>query len=178
MSSTDDRPRRHRRDPQMLQEEVAEISRRLLQLRSERNESQEEVARLVGVTQSALSRWESPDHPTTPSAAELRRLAEHFGVQADWIIGVSPYRQRLPRGEALIDEGLLDQLLATKSKTEIERLLAQETGLGTVWIAITPGLNVMSPMDAQQKVRQVDRHIRAVHGGAWEDWARQVLGKS
>jgi transcriptional regulator with XRE-family HTH domain len=173
-----DRPRRHRRDPEMLQEEVAEIARRLLQLRTERNESQEEVAQLVGVTQSALSRWESPEHPTTPSAAELRRLAEHFGVQADWILGLTSYRRRLPAGEALIDEGLLDQLLATRSKTEIERLLRQESGLGTVWIAITPGLNVMSPLAAQQKVRQVDRHIRAVHGGAWEEWARQVLGKS
>ena len=108
----------------------------------------------------------------------MRRLAEHFGVLADWIVGISPYRERLPAGEALTDEGLLARLLASRSKAEIERLLSQETGLGTVWVAIPPGVTVMSPAEAQRRVREVDRHIRSVHAGAWTVWARQVMGKS
>ena len=57
----------------------------LLQLRTERGLSQEELAARVFVTRQAVSRWETGE--TTPGTATLKLLSELFDVSINTLLG-------------------------------------------------------------------------------------------
>lgn len=57
------------------------LSERLLQLRTERDVSQIELAEALNVSRQAVSRWETGQ--STPSAEKLQFLAEFYGVTLD-----------------------------------------------------------------------------------------------
>ena len=148
---------RRRRPANVLQGRVAEISKRLQTVRLERRLSQAEVADLVGVTQAAMSRWEDPEHTTIPSAAEVVELAVFYGVSVDWLCALSPFRQALPPGQALVDLDL---------------------SFGAVWTSIPEGACVTEHDDVLRRVRAVDKHVRKLSPKLWERWMRGVLGAS
>ncbi len=59
----------------------------LVGLRAERAiGSLAQLARLVGVSQTTVQRWEDTQRPHMPSTWELRRLAEVLGVEASELI--------------------------------------------------------------------------------------------
>jgi transcriptional regulator with XRE-family HTH domain len=56
--------------------------------RIKHNETQEEVAGFLGVTQSVYSRYEKEIIIPTTSVAE--KLADHWGVSVDYLLGREP----------------------------------------------------------------------------------------
>lgn len=63
---------------------------RLLQLRTERQLSMEEVGKVIGVGKSAINKYEK--HMTEPRMREANALAKFFGVSIDWLIGITDIR--------------------------------------------------------------------------------------
>ena len=61
------------------------IGTKLFKIRNERGETQEHVAECVGITYVSLSRYENGQR--MPKMDILARLAEHFGVTVDELIG-------------------------------------------------------------------------------------------
>ena len=55
------------------------MARRLRSLRIARGLTQEAVARIIGVTESQVSKWEHPSGPV-PQPRNLKRLARLYGV--------------------------------------------------------------------------------------------------
>lgn len=65
---------------------MGNVSERLKQLREARTGNQSGVARAVGMSQTTYSDWEA----SPPRALDyLRRLAEHFHVSADYLLGLT-----------------------------------------------------------------------------------------
>ncbi|MEZ5967198.1 MAG: helix-turn-helix transcriptional regulator [Planctomycetota bacterium] len=169
---------RNRRPPELLQGRVAECARRLQTIRLERGLTQGEVADIIGVTQAAVSRWEDPENTTIPSAAEIAELAEHFSVGADWLCGLSSYRQALPVGQALVDLRLLEDFEKAKSATELDDLVDRDLAFGAVWTSIPEGACIMDHDEVLRRVKTVDKHVRRLNPNLWERWMRGVLGSS
>lgn len=64
---------------------------RLMQLRSERNMTQKELATILKMDPSTIANYESGERK--PKYEHLLRIADYFGVSIDWILGRtnSPY---------------------------------------------------------------------------------------
>lgn len=58
---------------------------RLFELRTERNLSQRELARMMNISQGTYNNWEN--EKTQPSIEQLVALAEFFVVSVDYLIG-------------------------------------------------------------------------------------------
>ena len=62
------------------------FAERLKELRLERNLSQKALADAIGVSDIAVSRWESKTR--IPNIEILKLIAEYFGVSSDYLIGL------------------------------------------------------------------------------------------
>lgn len=62
-----------------------ELSERLRELRKEKNETQEEVARAIGITLRHCQRFENAN--SNPRYAVFCALADHFVVSLDYLAG-------------------------------------------------------------------------------------------
>ena len=62
------------------------VSKRLFQLRKERNLSQQHLAKAIGVTQKAIDFWEKGINE--PKATYIVNLAIYFGVSAGYLLGL------------------------------------------------------------------------------------------
>ena len=62
------------------------ISQNIYLLRKEKNISQQMLAKEIGVTQKAIDFWEKGINE--PKASYIVRLAEFFGVTADFLLGL------------------------------------------------------------------------------------------
>lgn len=60
---------------------------RLLKLREERNETQDQLAKAVGITRQSLSRYETNER--TPNIELIYNIAKHYEVSADYLLGLS-----------------------------------------------------------------------------------------
>ena len=60
---------------------------RLKELRVERNLSQMELSQKLGVSQSAVAKWELGK--TEPTASAIIAIAKFFGETTDYILGVT-----------------------------------------------------------------------------------------
>jgi len=161
-----------------LQSRVAECARRLQQIRLERGMTQGEVAEIVGVTQAAVSRWEDPENTTIPSAAEIAELGQFFGVAADWLCGLSTFRQALPTGLALVDLRLLEDFENAKTAKDLEKLVDRDLSFGAVWTSIPEGACVMDHDVVMRRVKTADKHVRKLNPRLWQRWMRGVLGSN
>jgi len=61
------------------------IGRRLKQLRENRGESQEDLARVLGYSRVSISRYESGERPI--SLKTLQKIADHYGVSINYFLG-------------------------------------------------------------------------------------------
>ena len=59
---------------------------RIKELREDKKESQQKLAMLLNVSQTMISRYELEQ--AYPDVEMLIKLAEHFGVSVDYLIGV------------------------------------------------------------------------------------------
>ena len=59
----------------------------LKEMRKERNLSQLELANAVGVSQSAIAKWELSK--TEPTASALIALSRYFGESVDYLLGLT-----------------------------------------------------------------------------------------
>jgi transcriptional regulator with XRE-family HTH domain len=77
---------------------------RIAELREEKNVTQAQLAEAIGVSQAALSRWESETNILDVISASA--IADFFGVTLDYVTGRSPYRlsvQIAPRESELLN---------------------------------------------------------------------------
>ena len=63
------------------------VSKRIVSLREEKGETQQELANAIGITRQSLSRYEIAAR--TVSVEVLGALAQHFNVSADYLLGLS-----------------------------------------------------------------------------------------
>lgn len=68
-------------------ETVSKFGERLLKLREERNETQQQLADAIGITRQSLSRYETNDR--TPNIDLVYNIAKHYNVSADYLLGLS-----------------------------------------------------------------------------------------
>ena len=69
------------------------FSERLRLLRAEYNERQEDLAKLLGVSQSQITEMERGHKGT--SLERLAILCEHYNVSADYLLGLTEERRTL-----------------------------------------------------------------------------------
>ena len=79
-----------------------EIEKRLKALRKERGESQETVARAAGIALRNYHRIETGEG--LPSLLVFYSLADHFQVNADYLLGRTDVREMLPPSEEMPEE--------------------------------------------------------------------------
>jgi len=60
---------------------------RLKELRLEKGDSQEDIAKLLNMSKMAVSHWESGH--SEPSIEQLKILARYFDVSVDYLVGFS-----------------------------------------------------------------------------------------
>ncbi|MBQ6727736.1 MAG: helix-turn-helix transcriptional regulator [Clostridia bacterium] len=58
-------------------------------LRTERNIKQGELAKILGCSQSMLTRWENGE--CEPTAPYVIAVSEYFSVSADFLLGINEY---------------------------------------------------------------------------------------
>ncbi len=78
------------------------IEKRLKELRKERGESQETVARAIGIALRNYHRIETGEG--LPRLPALCALADHFQVNADYLLGRTDVREMLPPSEEVPEE--------------------------------------------------------------------------
>lgn len=66
---------------------------RLYTLRKEQNLTMERFGIVMEVTKQAVCRWENGERQ--PSLEMLARIAEFYGVSADYLLGLSDKRERM-----------------------------------------------------------------------------------
>ena len=89
---------------------------RLLELRTERELSQRDMAKALNISQGTYNNWENSN--TQPSIEQLIALSKFFGVSVDYIIGNSD------------DFGIIDH----------EKLLPKESGFLRLFLSASPQL--------------------------------------
>lgn len=68
-------------------ETVSKFGERLLKLREEREETQQQLADAIGITRQSLSRYETNER--TPNIDLVYNIAKYYNVSADYLIGLS-----------------------------------------------------------------------------------------
>ncbi len=63
------------------------FGKRLLKLREERGETQEQLAKAIGITRQSLSRYETNER--TPNIELIYNIAKHYEISADYLLGLS-----------------------------------------------------------------------------------------
>ena len=100
---------------------------RIKELRENKRESQQKLAMLLNVSQTMISRYELEQ--AYPDVEMLIKLAEHFGVSVDYLIGVS--ESKLPYTKSNLSEQEQQMLFLFKrlSKTQKEKAVSYIEGM-------------------------------------------------
>lgn len=78
---------------------------------------QKNIADLVGVGQTTYSNWENGVN--FPPSDAIAKLARHWKVSADYLVGLSDHREPLPRDAWVVDLDFVDAARAGKLNTSI-----------------------------------------------------------
>lgn len=68
---------------------LKEMGERLLALRKERGIGQNDLARILSLSNASISYWENGKQ--APSAEVIFKLSRFFGVSADYILGIKEW---------------------------------------------------------------------------------------
>lgn len=100
---------------------------RIKELRENKKESQQKLAMLLNVSQTMISRYELEQ--AYPDVEMLIKLAQHFGVSVDYLIGVS--ESKLPYTKSNLSEQEQQMLFLFKrlSKTQKEKAVSYVEGM-------------------------------------------------
>jgi transcriptional regulator with XRE-family HTH domain len=88
-------------------------------LREEREEKQGDLAKLLGVTATTISKWESGTYEM--DQVSLKALADHFNVSIDYLLGHDYDLKRLPLKEQKLVRFYRN--LSTKQRELIEEII-------------------------------------------------------
>mgnify|MGYP001179645572 CR=1 FL=1 len=77
----------------------SKTAERLVALRGK--DSQQAIARIAGCSPATISNWENDVH--SPPADALARLAVHWGVSADYLVGLSDFPSGLAPDSWIVD---------------------------------------------------------------------------
>lgn len=92
------------------------VSKRIVSLREEKGETQQELANAIGITRQSLSRYEIAAR--TINIEVLGTLAQHFGVSADYLLGLSDVRSMEQDMQAACEMTGLSEETITKLKAD------------------------------------------------------------
>ena len=103
------------------------VMMRIKELREDKKESQQKLAMLLNVSQTMISRYELEQ--AYPDVEMLIKLAEHFRVSVDYLIGVS--ESKLPYTKSNLSEQEQQMLFLFKrlSKTQKEKAVSYIEGM-------------------------------------------------
>ena len=90
---------------------------RIKELREDKKESQQKLAMLLNVSQTMISRYELEQ--AYPDVEMLIKLAQHFGVSVDYLIGVS--ESKLPYTKSNLSEQEQQMLFLFKRLSKIQK---------------------------------------------------------
>lgn len=95
---------------------MEKVSKRIVSLREEKGETQQELADAIGITRQSLSRYEIAAR--TINIEVLGTLAQHFGVSADYLLGLSDVRSTEQDMQAACEMTGLSEETITKLKAD------------------------------------------------------------
>lgn len=95
---------------------MEKVSKRIVSLREEKGETQQELADAIGITRQSLSRYEIAAR--TINIEVLGTLAQHFGVSADYLLGLSDVRSMEQDMQAACEMTGLSEETITKLKAD------------------------------------------------------------
>ncbi len=99
-----------------MMKESENFGLRLKELRTERGDALEVIAKYTGITRSLLSKYERGI--TEPGIGSIEKLADYFNVYVDWLIGRSDIK-RPTEDEVLL---LISKLSTTKKQEAVNYL--------------------------------------------------------
>ncbi len=137
------------------------LAARLRELRARQGMTQDQVAKALGVHESAVSRWEGGSR--FPTGDDLLKLSDLFRVSIDTLFGKA--EQPVPAGCALLDQALLDRLAQAKDTAEFDRLVTQHQG-HAIWLPVPDGAVVLPVAEAMRRTHKVAEQHR---GSAYAD---------
>ena len=82
-----------------------EFKDRLIKLRKELNLTQEELAKKIGYTRTAVSAWEIGRNE--PSNADTIKLAEYFNVSTDYLLGKTDIKNPGKQIDDVLNEAMI-----------------------------------------------------------------------
>lgn len=130
------------------------LAARLRELRARQGLTQDQVAKKLGVHESAVSRWEGGSR--FPTGEDLLKLADLFRVSVDTLFGRG--EQFAPSGCVLLDQALLDRLEQAKDTAEFDRLVAAHQG-HAIWLPVPDGAVLLPVTEAMRRTHRVaERH--------------------
>lgn len=131
------------------------------------DESREDFGARFGATRYTVANWEAGD--TAPKAEQLRAIAEHYRVSADWLLGrhddrSDPYG--LAIGRYVIDTSLAEWVLGA-TKRELKRadcIYRDRAGRPTVFLGIHlgPACRSVSRAEADEIGGKIAERLREI----------------
>ena len=150
-------------------EQVELVAERLRIGRQRAGKTQTQVAEALGVAPNTVSGWEAGTR--MPRAPELAKLVPVLGCTADYLIGVSDSPAVLPVGGLLIDQELVDRILACQNEAEIIGLVDWDPQMMTFWHVVRSGMRVGSEGEIERRVAQLAGHVQKIAPTVWREWA-------
>ncbi|MEL7657073.1 MAG: helix-turn-helix transcriptional regulator, partial [Bacillota bacterium] len=77
------------------------LGKTLKELRAQKSITQEELAKVIGVTTSMVGMYETDAR--NPSFEVLKKISEYFKVSADYLLGYSNHKRHVVDSEAYAD---------------------------------------------------------------------------
>ncbi|WP_027826369.1 helix-turn-helix domain-containing protein [Ligilactobacillus saerimneri] len=88
------------------------IGQRIRDLRKQKKMSQSELAKIIGVTQTTITAWETGK--AEPASSAVANLADYFGVTTDYLLGRP--EEKKEKDSNSVDLADMDALLTYQGK--------------------------------------------------------------
>ncbi|MEC7583429.1 MAG: helix-turn-helix transcriptional regulator [Planctomycetota bacterium] len=126
------------------------MKQKLRELRARDGLTQDQVAKALGVHESAVSRWEGGSR--VPTADDLVRLSDLYQVSVDSLLGKET--QYSPAGVALLDRVLLERLEAAETTEEFDELILENRD-HALWLPVPEGAVLVQVAEAMRRAAKV-----------------------
>lgn len=126
------------------------LEERLIQLRTENDLSQDDLARMMRISRQTVSRWETG--AAIPSVENAKYLSELYGISVDELL----YGARMPLTVETIPENIAPDQGREKKKLVVLLAVVLAIGVivGVIWWASTK--SVTNTMDAPVNISELE----------------------
>lgn len=136
------------------------------QLRKDRNITQEELAKTIGVTKLTILRWEKGDR--VPKADKAQELADYFGVSVPYLLGYDvpkvPFETFTPREYNAWEDYQKLGLDKTELTFYAYEKMRNDKNFDNLYLEIISNY-ALSKQDDQIAIRQLARTTAKAHKG-------------